>query len=164
MPKIYTKTGDCGETGLYDGSRVMKNEKVFEFLGTSDELSSHIGLLITYVDNLSSTFMLRDIQQTLQDINSIIATPSETPDDDDLAKIVPEKLEKQIDKWDSILEPLTAFILPGGNNLIESHTHICRTVARRLERIYYNLDVQYDCINQYINRLSDFFFTMARVY
>jgi cob(I)alamin adenosyltransferase len=164
MPKIYTKTGDYGETGLYDGSRIMKNESVFDFLGTSDELSSHIGLLIANLGLTSIDLVLRDIQQTLQDINSIIATPSKIPDDSTLDKIDCTKLEAQIDKWDKILEPLTAFILPGGVNKCESQAHICRTVARRLEREYYRLDVQYENINKYINRLSDFFFTLARVY
>ena len=163
--KIYTKRGDSGLTDLYDGSRVTKTDEIFDALGTLDELSSHIGMLI-YLDlqyNPSGAF-LRDIQQDLLDIGSIIATPN--PKENQVLPSINaghiEKLESQIDEMDTKLQPLTVFIKVGGSSQIESQAHICRAVCRRAERCILKCVNDGDFINQYMNRLSDYFFTLAR--
>lgn len=165
--KIYTKRGDSGSTDLYDGSRIEKTDEIFNALGSLDELSSQIGMLITYLRqnfNTHAAEFLRGIQQDLLNIGSIIATPNPKAD-----QILPEiteehvrKLELYIDIMDATLEPLTVFIKVGGINLIESQTHICRTVCRRGERDVLKCGFSHETVNKYLNRLSDFFFTFAR--
>ena len=183
MPKIYTKTGDNGETGLYDGSRLAKTEPIFDVLGTLDELSSHIGVLITLYErgwkitcfetlaeisrqiqhSLLNIGRLRQIQQTLLNIGSVIATPN--PEGKKLPDItgIVESLESYIDEMDATLPPLTQFLLVGGTNLSESQAHVCRTVARRTEREFLKSGIDNDTIRIWLNRLSDYFFTLARV-
>ena len=162
--KIYTKTGDSGETDLYDGTRIEKKEQIFDVLGSLDELSAHIGLLILHVKEDKSKFFLRDIQQTLLSIGSIVATPN--PKEGQKLPTISDEytidIEKYIDELDTNLPPLTQFILQGGFSLAESQAHVCRTVTRRTEREllkYGNVD---ENIFKYINRLSDLFFTLAR--
>lgn len=163
MPRIYTKTGDNGETGLYDGSRVAKTEPIFDVLGTLDELSSHIGVLITFLADYP-TAELRSIQQTLLNVGSTIATPNpEGKILPDISDIV-DKIEKSIDTMESRLAPLTKFILVGGINSKESQAHVCRTVARRAEREFLKSGIDNDTIRIWLNRLSDYFFTLARCY
>lgn len=170
MPKIYTKTGDRGETDLYDGSRLAKTESIFDVLGTLDELSSHIGVLITLHESLwkimrskTLTMRLRRLQQTLLNIGSIIATPnSEGKQLPDISDIV-ETIESFIDGMENILPPLTQFLLVGGINSIESQAHVCRTVARRAEREFLKSGIDNDTIRIWLNRLSDYFFTLARI-
>uniref|UniRef100_A0A6C0KQJ0 Cobalamin adenosyltransferase-like domain-containing protein n=1 Tax=viral metagenome TaxID=1070528 RepID=A0A6C0KQJ0_9ZZZZ len=171
--KVYTKTGDNGTSGLYDGSRVQKCEQIFDVLGTLDEMASHIGKLIFllrnfYIANSSDKHKIIpyiiSLQKTLLNIGSIIATPSR-----DDSFILPEFTEEQvseienyIDVMDSELKPLTVFIIQDGKNEIEAEAHICRTVTRRAEREinkYGNVSHE---IFKFINRLSDFFFTLAR--
>ena len=181
MPKIYTKTGDNGETSLYDGSRLAKTESIFDVLGTLDELSSNIGLLIMFLSNglgagsFSSMFkkslsvagiikLLRELQQTLLNIGSVIATPNnlkglKLPD---ISNIV-GSLESIIDNMESHLPPLTVFILVGGKNLPESQAHVCRTIARRSEREFLKSGIDNDTIRIWLNRISDYFFTLARI-
>lgn len=166
MPKIYTKTGDNGETGLYDGSRLAKTEPIFDVLGTLDELSSHIGVLITLYENgwtKTLTERLRQIQQTLLNIGSIIATPNpEGKKLPDISGIV-EAIESCIDDMESSLPLLTRFLLVGGVNPSESQAHVCRTVARRAEREFLKSGIDNDTIRIFLNRLSDYFFTLARL-
>ena len=166
MPKIYTKTGDNGETGLYDGSRLAKTEPIFDVLGTLDELSSHIGVLITLYENgwtKTLTERLRQIQQTLLNIGSIIATPNpEGKKLPDISGIV-EAIESFIDGMDAMLPRLTTFLLVGGTNMSESQAHVCRTVARRAEREFLKSGIDNDTIRIFLNRLSDYFFTLARL-
>jgi cob(I)alamin adenosyltransferase len=171
MPKIYTKTGDGGETDLYDGSRLAKTEAIFDVLGTLDELSSHIGVLITICgtpwlpDVRTKTLgkRLREIQQTLLDIGSIIATPN--PVDRKLPDIsgIVESVESFIDGMESLLPALTTFLLVGGQNTTESQAHVCRTVARRAEREFLKSGIDNDTIRIWLNRISDYFFTLARI-
>jgi cob(I)alamin adenosyltransferase len=162
MPKIYTKTGDRGETGLYDGSRLAKTEPIFDVLGTLDELSSHIGVLISCNVGVT-TLRLRRLQQILLNIGSVIATPN--PGDRTLPDItgIIEGLESYIDEMEATLPPLTTFLLVGGGNVAESHAHVCRTVARRAEREFLKSGIDNDTIRIWLNRLSDYFFTLARV-
>lgn len=173
--KIYTKTGDNGTTGLYDGSRVQKSEQILDVLGSLDELSAHIGSLIytlkkspqrqsnTLLANTISMF-LPQLQQHLLNIGSIIATPNPT-ENIKLPQIMEndvENIEKWIDCFDKHLEPLTTFIIQDGKNEEEVNAHICRTITRRVERElnkYGNVD---DNVLKFINRLSDYFFTLAR--
>ena len=163
MVKIYTKTGDQGITGLYDGSRVLKREPIFDVLGTIDEMSSHIGLLRFYIKNDDYKIILTLIQQNLIHVCSVIATPN--PREGlvlhDVTKA--EVLEQHIDEMTKKLEPLTQRIIVGGRTLEESQAHVCRAVARRAEREFLKSEIQHEDIQKYLNRLSDFFFTLARL-
>lgn len=177
MPKIYTKTGDRGTTSLYCGKRLEKSEHIFDVLGEVDELSSRIGVVFPYLNNQSwLKEQLREIQQDLQDINSIIATnnPVKRRKLREITEKDVERLETWIDECDKLLPRLTTFILPG-NNFSDSHTHMCRTQTRKVERFLWRLHRQFvvdeneDNINillsvilKYINRLSDYFFTIGR--
>ena len=162
--KIYTKTGDSGETSLYDGSRAPKCSITFEVLGQIDELSARIGLLCTY---LSDVTLMRKIQRTLQDFNSHIATIDKTNRklpvlSDDL----PYELEKTIDEMEKVNPKLTKFILPGVTTA-DAMSHLCRTQARTVERGLIRLRneegiVLPNIIFIYMNRLSDFFFVFSR--
>lgn len=166
--KIYTKRGDAGVTDLYDGSRAEKSDSIFNALGSIDELSSHIGMLILHIrqysmDDHTITF-LRNVQQDLLNIGSIIATPN-PKEDQRLPEITEDhvkKIETSIDNIDTVLKPLTVFIKVGGVNIIESQAHICRTVCRRAERDIVGCHNDGSCLNKYMNRLSDYFFTFAR--
>jgi cob(I)alamin adenosyltransferase len=171
--KIYTRTGDNGTTGLYDGSRVQKSEQIIDVLGTLDELSAHIGMLLFHlkksyitdaVDNLSFIPFLKNLQSTLLNIGSIIATPNPLPNQTlpSITDYNVQCVEKLIDAMDTRLKPLTVFILQHGKNEMEAWSHICRTITRRTERElnkYGNVD---ETILKFVNRLSDFFFTLAR--
>ena len=169
--KIYTKRGDSGMTDLYDGSRLEKTHEIFDALGTLDELSSHIGMLICNLFTKGESdceitceiTFLREVQQHLLTIGSIIATPN--PNDGQILLNISDadikKIEFYIDAMDKYLEPLTVFIKVGGVTLCESQSHICRVVCRRAERCI--LKCNYDGnIIRYMNRLSDYFFTLSR--
>lgn len=172
MPKIYTKTGDKGTSMLYDGSRKSKTDIIFEVLGENDELSARVGMLISYVSDMkeSDIFVdiLRGIQGTLQVINSNIATinPEKKKNVQKINEDVVKDIEDFIDEMQNILPKLTKFILPGVSPA-DGQAHLCRTQARKAERMVWTLntnDVQIDSvILQYMNRLSDFFFVLARV-
>ena len=163
--KIYTKTGDKGNTSLFGGKIVHKSDSRLEAYGTIDELNSHIGLLISFSADIDLRSELISIQNKLFTIGSNLANDPEkgielkTIDDSDISL-----LENAIDRMDEKLEPLRNFILPGGSTAI-AQAHVCRTVCRRAERrivvIELN-DENTERIIRYINRLSDYFFTVAR--
>jgi cob(I)alamin adenosyltransferase len=177
--KLYTKTGDSGTTCLYDGSRHEKSDIIFDVLGNNDELSSHIGLLIaslsnSKIDTIDIQNQLRTIQTNLQYINSILATPNETKQKK--LRHISETDIKQIEDWIDHMEKfnpkLTSFILPGVT-IDDAYTHICRTSCRKAERellksidlknITNNItNINTKNIMCYMNRLSDFFFSLAR--
>jgi cob(I)alamin adenosyltransferase len=172
--KVYTKTGDQGLTSLYDGSRVKKSEEIFDVLGSIDELSAHIGRLYylykrscEYYNGLKDIKILDfifHVQKKLLQIGSVIATPN-PPEGCTLPQLNDEDvkdIEKQIDEMDKKLHPLTVFIIQAANNESEAEAHICRAVARRVERQYVKVFDAPDLHLQYFNRLSDFFFTFAR--
>jgi len=188
--KLYTKTGDKGHTSLYDGSRASKTDRIFDVLGTMDELNCHIGLLTTImtvfgVDEEKSAFdrwnlngqkksvskILRMIQYKITHINSIIATPKQNKPLPGISDTDITILEKQIDLLQQQAPPLREFVLPGstpGN----AQAHVCRVITRKAERIILDLfwskiysDIPDDKkrILIWINRLSDYFFALARV-
>lgn len=166
--KIYTKTGDKGETSLIGGTRVWKNNPRIEAYGTIDELNSHLGLLTTYQLQNEDVEFLQQIQHKLFSIGSYLATDINRTDLK-AASILTEEdvatLEKAIDRMDATLPELKNFVLPGGSAAAAT-AHICRTITRRAERrmldlINNNIDIA-DLILQYINRLSDYFFTLSR--
>ena len=173
--KIYTKTGDKGDTALYDGSRHPKSELVFELLGEIDELSSRIGVAITSMPPCRAvcSVFLRFLQVCLQDLNSLIATPKTSRKK--LEPFSPSQtqiLEHHIDLLQTTLPKLTIFILPGIDT-VDSHLQLCRTQTRKVERLLWrhiktakSMKSLYLCSNvtQFINRLSDFFFVLARVF
>lgn len=166
MPRIYTKTGDKGETSLIGGSRVKKNHQRIEAYGTIDELNSYIGLIRSQEIPKEIISALIEIQKHLFIIGSILAT------DPKKIKINPyeihEKnikfLEDEIDRMNISLPILKSFILPGGNSIV-SFCHIARCVCRRAERIVIGLSNNEDDnirLKIYLNRLSDYLFVLAR--
>lgn len=165
--KIYTKTGDKGETSLFGGSRVLKSDTRLHAYGTVDELNSYIGLIGDLQSKKDRVEFLRQVQNCLFVIgSSLAADPSkknvkapEIKNEDAIA------LENAIDEMEKELEPLTAFILPGGHPNV-SHCHIARCVCRRAERYVIELHQQSPVdlnIITYLNRLSDYLFVLARM-
>lgn len=164
--KIYTKTGDKGTTSLIGGARVPKYHPRIEAYGTVDELNSFIGLLRDQDIDAHSKTVLTIIQERLFTLESMVAQEpnNEAVDLPRLSSGDVELLEKEIDKMNEKLPPLTSFILPGGHPFV-SYSHICRTICRRSERLLIKLSVdsQVEDINIiYLNRLSDYFFVLGR--
>ena len=163
--KIYTKTGDQGETGLFGGKRLPKNHIRIESYGSVDELNAYIGLLRDVAPDDQTKNLLKEIQDRLFTIGSNLASDPDkdmiTPDVND-ADI--ERLENEIDLMNEQLPPLKNFILPGGHTTV-SYCHIARTVCRRAERmvvaLHHNEPVE-EIIIRYLNRLSDFLFVLGR--
>ncbi len=165
--KIYTKTGDKGETSLIGGTRVPKYDDRIEAYGTVDELKSYIGLIRDLEIGEDYKVLLLEIQDRLFTIESSLATDFSNPPERELPAIEETDirlLEKEIDKMNQDLPTLTSFILPGGN-LISSHCQIARTICRRAERLTIKLasKTEVQKINiKYLNRLSDYLFVLAR--
>lgn len=164
--KIYTKTGDKGQTALFGGARLPKHHIRIESYGTCDELNSHIGLLNDYLSDEQLKNWLNIVQNNLFVLGSNLALdPSSTLEVPTLVSNDVELLEKAIDKMESELEPLKTFILPGGH-IHSSQAHIARCVCRRAERLVVALDEVEENLDpiliQYLNRLSDFLFVTAR--
>lgn len=163
--KIYTKTGDSGMTGLFGGQRILKDDIRIESYGTIDELNSFIGQLNSLFQIKEYNQLLFQVQNRLFDIGSHLASdPSKEPlpagiDENDI-----KLLEEAMDDMNEELPPLRYFILPGGDKAVAS-AHICRTVCRRAERRVVSLHQLAPVDPQviiYLNRLSDFFFVLAR--
>ena len=164
--KIYTKTGDIGETALYGGKRVSKADLRIDTYGTTDELNSWVGLLRDVNTNDAERELLKAIQDRLFTIGATLAADpaNQKLKVPDLHEADVEVLEKAIDAMDAVLEPLRNFILPGGHIYV-SYCHIARTVCRRAERLAVALHHESELaplIIKYLNRLSDFLFTLAR--
>lgn len=163
--KVYTKKGDKGKTSLLGGKRVEKSHKQIEAYGTIDELNSFIGLLSEYPELERKQPLLRNIQNLLFQIGSILAIePGKSFDY--IKNVVPadiEQLESEIDEMEKGLPALKNFILPGGSQAV-AQTHICRTICRRAERrvIALKNKQSHGLILQYLNRLSDYFFVLGR--
>lgn len=165
--KIYTKTGDKGTTSLVGGTRVSKTELRIEAYGTVDELNSHIGLVRDQAVNENRKDILKEIQDRLFTIGSILASEPEQSKKrlPDLLESDIELLENEMDEMDKELEPIRYFILPGGHQSI-SYGHLARTVCRRTERITIKLSEETEVnslVIRYLNRLSDYLFVLCRV-
>ena len=168
MVKVYTKTGDRGTSSLYNGSVRSKTDAFFEALGSVDELQSHLGLLCYKLGSFSSSSRLEEVQELLQiiqtrlmDIGTSIATPSGSRYEATRFDSHEAELETMIDTLTAPLAPLRNFILPGGSEAA-SQAHICRSVCRRAERHLLMIPSPDATAVIYLNRLSDFFFTLAR--
>ena len=160
LSKIYTKTGDAGETGLGDGSRIDKTALRVMAMGDVDELNSLIGVLITQCQMEDIQQHLQDIQHVLFNLGGELSIPG--------AELVLDKhvltLESLIDEYNAYLPPLKEFILPGGSPAAAT-CHLARTVCRRAERTVITAG-KTETVNQfsaiYLNRLSDLLFVLAR--
>jgi len=170
LSRIYTKTGDSGDTGLGDGSRVAKDHPRVTAYGSVDELNAVLGLLVAVPANLPEAELLRGIQNDLFDVGADLCVPpqKEEPEGQKLRirAAQAERLEKAIDRLNAGLQPLTSFVLPGGS-AAAAWCHLARTVCRRAERDVVTLSRQEPLNPQvlvYLNRLSDLLFVLARVY
>ena len=169
LSKIYTRTGDQGETGLGDGRRVPKDHPRIEAIGEVDALNSQLGLLLAGLEGLAHampTFqevidVLAPCQHRLFDLGGELAMPEYQA----LNAEEVERLEAAIDKWNDEVGPLENFILPGGSTLI-AQAHVCRSLARSAERRCQHLNAVEPLAGvglAYINRLSDLLFVAARI-
>ncbi len=165
--KIYTKTGDKGETSLIGGMRVPKYHERIEAYGTLDELNSFIGLIRDQDIDEHTRNTLIEIQDRIFTAESLLATDNENPPNQSLPEITEKDiamLEKEMDKMNATLSPITSFVLPGGHPVV-SYCHIGRTVCRRAERVTLRLaqnsDIN-DLVLKYLNRLSDYLFVLSR--
>lgn len=169
LNKIYTRTGDAGQTALGNGDRVEKYSPRVEAYGTVDELNSTLGMARLHATGDMDAALAR-IQNDLFDLGADLCRPNMA--DDDQAEYAPlriiatqtDRLEAEIDAMNADLAPLRSFVLPGGSAL-SAHLHLCRTVARRAERRAVELaadgDVNANAV-KYLNRLSDWFFVASR--
>jgi cob(I)alamin adenosyltransferase len=173
LSRIYTKTGDRGDTSLGDGTRVAKDHPRVAAYGEVDELNAVLGLLVAHVpagapgEDLAG--LLRDVQNDLFDVGADLCVPPPAPPTaDGRLRVRPEqaaRLEQAIDRLNAGLAPLTSFVLPGGS-LPAAWCHLARTVCRRAERAVVALG-RAEALNPhiliYLNRLSDLLFVLARV-
>ena len=164
--KIYTKTGDKGETSLIGGTRVKKSHVRIESYGTFDELNSYIGLVRDQEVNAGRKDLLKEIQDRLFTIGSSLASDPEKSKMKipDLHAEDITLLEKEIDQMNEELPPLRVFVLPGGHQSV-SFCHLARCVCRRAERLTIALQEESfvaDLVIQYLNRLSDYLFVLSR--
>jgi cob(I)alamin adenosyltransferase len=166
--KIYTRTGDKGNTSLIGGTKVPKSHLRIEAYGTIDELNSYIGLCRDLIDDEPSRSILWEVQDRLFTIGSSLACdPKKEPRMrlPDLNEEDVSILENAIDQMNNVLPEMTSFILPGGNTTV-SQIHIARCVCRRAERCCVRLELESlevePLIIKYLNRLSDFLFVLGR--
>ncbi len=164
--KVYTKTGDKGDTSLFGGKRISKSDLRIESYGTVDELNSWIGLIRDQDINSEAGDVLIEIQDRLFTMGSMLASDPEKP----LGNIPVLKeeditfLESEMDKMDAQLPEMKSFVLPGGNTIV-SYCHLARCVCRRAERMVIRLseESKVDKLSvQYLNRLSDYLFVLSR--
>ncbi|MCX6230578.1 MAG: cob(I)yrinic acid a,c-diamide adenosyltransferase [Bacteroidetes bacterium] len=164
--KIYTKTGDKGETSLIGGKRVPKYHERIEAYGTVDELNSYIGLIHDLCINKNAKVILLEIQDRLFTAEALLAEDPETSKNP-LPQIIEGDitlLENEIDSMNLTIPELKSFILPGGHPIV-SHCHIARCICRRAERITIKLSETAEVsplVIKYLNRLSDYLFVLAR--
>lgn len=173
MSKIYTRTGDKGDTSLFTGQRVPKNDPFIEAIGSVDECNSSIGAALAFLPESKEAGTIKEQLQTVQhalfDVGAALATPRTRAIDAKLEKTrfdheAVEKLEKWMDQMDEKLPPLHAFILPGGHPcgaLLHVARGICRRAERRILPLHRNGDVS-DNVIMYMNRLSDYLFLLSR--
>ena len=164
--KIYTKTGDKGQTSLFGGKRVPKHDIRIDAYGTVDELNSYIGLIRDQDIDQDSITVLIEVQDRLFTLGAILATePGNTKVK--VPQLINEDillLEREIDKMNEHLPEMRSFVLPGGHTTV-SYCHITRCVCRRAERLISHLSESEEVneiVLQYLNRLSDYLFVLAR--
>ncbi len=166
--RIYTRQGDKGQTTLFDGTRVAKNNLRLHTYGTLDELNSVLGAAVAICPHATLREALLAVQQQLFDLGADLATPIGSKNSARVRRFTAEDataLEPQIDAAEACLAPLKTFVLPGGSPLA-AQLHIARTVCRRAERYFVELMDQDDVGPGplvYLNRLSDLLFTWARL-
>ncbi|SHL69237.1 cob(I)alamin adenosyltransferase [Roseovarius marisflavi] len=170
LNKIYTRTGDAGETALGNGSRVAKHSARVTAYGTVDEVNATVGLARLAAEGETDEALAR-IQNDLFDLGADLCRPDMEKDAESdypplrMAASQVDRLEAEIDAMNKHLEPLRSFILPGGSALA-AHLHLCRTVSRRAERLTVEL-ATIEQVNEaavkYLNRLSDWFFVASRM-
>lgn len=160
LTKIYTRTGDSGDTGKADGGRVSKDDCLIHAQGDIDELNSFVGLMASKVDDLALNELMLNIQHDLFNMGAEISLCQQMITAENTAY-----LEQQLDRYNADLPPLKEFILPGGGESA-SLCHVARSVCRRAERSLVSLHHQQTTgleLLAYINRLSDLLFVLARV-
>jgi len=170
LSKIYTKTGDAGETALGNGARVAKHSIRVNAYGTVDEANATVGMARMHSEGEIDAALAR-IQNDLFDLGADLCLPDMERDGEQpytpLRMLEGQvlRLEREIDAMNARLEPLRSFILPGGSKLA-THLHVCRTVTRRAERLTVELATM-EAVNaeavKYLNRLSDWFFVAGRI-
>ena len=170
LNKIYTRTGDAGETALGNGTRVAKHSQRVNAYGTVDEVNATVGLARLKADGEQEAALAR-IQNDLFDLGADLCRPDMEKDAEAeyaplrMADTQVARLEAEIDAMNAELDPLRSFILPGGSELAAA-LHLCRTVSRRAERLAVELSVE-ESVNpaavKYLNRLSDWFFVASRI-
>lgn len=168
LNRIYTKTGDQGQTHLAGGQRVSKDSARIECYGTVDELNAFVGMAAVSAGESVPTLvpLLRRVQHELFNLGSILATKPEDvhPRQARVTAVEVRELEIEIDRMNADLTPLRSFVLPGGTRL-NTELHACRTICRRAERLAVSLALQEQIppeTIQYLNRLSDAFFVWSR--
>lgn len=168
ISKVYTRTGDKGQTSIVGGIRMSKASKRLEAYGTVDELNSHLGLLVAMLPNGNDRDMIIRIQSCLFNVCTNLATDqSQTPlyDSAKLPQGEIELLEQEVDRMMKMLPEKQGFILPGGTQAA-AQAHVCRTVCRRAERRIVSLSEEAQITPetlQYVNRLSDYLFVLAKI-
>lgn len=164
MTRIYTRSGDRGETGLIGGRRVPKDHVRVEAYGALDELNAALGMARAFLGDADITAALEHVQRDLFALGAEVASPVATADVPRGSAAQVTALEEAIDRWAGTLPPLTAFILPGGTPG-GSLLHLARTICRRAERRLTTLS-RTEAVNpeilRYLNRLSDLLFVLAR--
>lgn len=167
--RIYTKTGDAGSTSLIGGTKVSKSHLRIEAYGTVDELNSHIGLCRDLIGEGQHAVVLREVQDRLFTMGSNLAQDPGRTTKMQIPDLVSEDvhfLEKEIDRMTEALPEMKNFILPGGH-AVSAQVHIARCICRRAERCCVKLHSEEapvpSIILQYLNRLSDYLFTLARM-
>jgi cob(I)alamin adenosyltransferase len=161
LSRIVTRTGDAGTTGLGDGSRVGKDSARIDAIGAVDELNSALGVLLAEALPTAVAACLIEVQHDLFDLGGELSVPGSSSVDE--AQVV--RLEEAVSRFNASLPPLKEFILPGGTRAA-SCAHVARTVCRRAERSLVHLGAAAtvrDPVRQYVNRLSDLLFVLARV-
>lgn len=162
--KIYTKTGDSGETGTLGQGRISKSSELIEAIGNLDELNACLGVAASFSKQDFLIDEIRRVQGHLFEIGAELASGGDEKYHFQNANHETDVLEKEIDDAERNLAPLKGFILPGGRAL-GSHLHLARTICRRLERSVIKLSGSFVLrqeLNRYLNRLSDWLFVMAR--
>ncbi len=163
IDRVVTRGGDGGQTSLGDGQRISKNSARIAAMGAVDEANAVIGLLRTRTrENTQPDAMLARIQNDLFDLGADLCVPGEGGDRLRLTTAPILRLEEEVAAMNSTLPPLTSFVLPGGTDAA-AHAHLARVAVRRAEREVVAVEALNPAIQQYLNRLSDHLFVLARI-